>query len=296
MNLFFKAPKAPMSPPPPAASNKAKRTPQGWKTEPKSPTETYADKVKRSKKQLDVKFNLTPLGFTCKNQQERQRQTEWTQHLFEQMTLEMQHENPLTKCTTMRLIKGTLENFGMYINISDMEKNKDSIKPIIIKDQKAVDFIWELAQRNTKQMEETKKQWIPALQQAIKNEENPKNPSDWPDDTRALDKSLREVGIRIPVKDLIKVTPWNLDENTLKKPDLTEQLWKTILEYARPKEEAKLLTEWEKHTTIELQKYTTVCNKKDKALIVHLFQKHNLHRIIQMTMTSSKIQMVNIKD
>jgi len=48
--------------------------------------------------------------------------------------------------------------------------------------------------------------------------------------------------------------------------------------------------------SIELQKYTTVCNKKDKALIVHLFQKHNLHRIIQMTMTSSKIQMVNIKD
>jgi len=34
--------------------------------------------------------------------------------------------------------------------------------------------------------------------------------------------------------------------------------------------------------SIELQKYTTVCNKKDKALIVHLFQKHNLDRIIQM--------------
>jgi len=137
-----------------ATDNKAKRTQQGWNV-PSPTTETYADKVERPKKPLDVKFNLTPLGFTTKHQREQQKKTEWT--LAEGMKREMDNEIPLTWNTTKNVIKGTLLQMDMYITTMDMDNNKDCIKSIATRDQEAINTIWNLAQNTTTKLNEKKK-------------------------------------------------------------------------------------------------------------------------------------------
>ncbi len=136
----------------------ATRTQQGWSL-PSPKTETYADKVKMSKKPLDVKFNLTPLGFTTKYQRERQKKTEWIQRLSEQIDREKEDETIITWYTTKQVIKSTLLQVDMYITSTDMDNNKDRIKLITNKDQEAIDTIWEFAQNTTKKLNEKKKNW-----------------------------------------------------------------------------------------------------------------------------------------
>ncbi len=214
----------------------ATRTQQGWSL-PSPKTETYADKVKMSKKPLDVKFNLTPLGFTTKYQRERQKKTEWIQRLSEQIDREKEDETIITWYTTKQVIKSTLLQVDMYITSTDMDNNKDRIKLITNKDQEAIDTIWEFAQNTTKKLNEKKKNWIQAFGPAIEKEFAIQT-DDWPDFTRAWDKSLKDIGIRVPTQDLREHTPWNLDESVIDKPDLLDKLWNIVLQYAKPEEEA----------------------------------------------------------
>jgi len=122
------------------------------------------------KKPLDVKFNLTPLGFTTKHQRERQKKTEWIKRMTDRMNIEAQYSTQATWYDIKRVIKGTLLQVDMYITSTDMDNNKDCIKLITNKDQEAIDTIWNLAQNTTAKLNEKKKIWIPALGQAMERE------------------------------------------------------------------------------------------------------------------------------
>ncbi len=162
----------------------ATRTQQGWSL-PSPKTETYADKVKMSKKPLDVKFNLTPLGFTTQHQKERQKKTEWKRSLFKLIKNEDDEtETELTWYNTKQLIQGTLMQIDMYITSTDMDNNKDRIKRITNDDQEAFNTIWELAQNTTKKLNEKKKTWIQALEQAIEKEFNIQTGSGTEEDSK----------------------------------------------------------------------------------------------------------------
>jgi len=101
--------------------------------------------------------------------------------------MEMDNEVPLTWYTTKNVIKGTLLQMDMYITTTDMDNNKDCIKPITTRDQEAINTIWNLAQNTTTKLNEKKKKWIPALSQAIERELN-LNTEDWPEYTCAWDR------------------------------------------------------------------------------------------------------------
>jgi hypothetical protein len=60
----------------------------------------------------------------------------------------------------------------MYITPTDMDNNKDRIKLITVKDQDAINTIWNLAQNTTTKLNEKKKIWIPALGRAMEREFN----------------------------------------------------------------------------------------------------------------------------
>jgi hypothetical protein len=243
----------------------ATRTQQGWSL-PSPKTETYADKVKMSKKPLDVKFNLTPLGFTTQHQKERQRKTEWKRSLFKLIKMEDDEtETELTWYNTKQLIQGTLMQIDMYITSTDMDNNKDRIKLITNDDQEAFNTIWELAQNTTKKLNEKKKTWIQALEQAIEKEFTIQT-DDWPDLTRAWDKSLRDVGIRVPIQTLREITPWNLDERIVNKPDHLDELWNVALRYAKSQEETTQQTDWEKHINEEFTKEVNRATRQNDQL------------------------------
>ncbi len=99
-------------------------------------------------------------------------------------------------------------------------------------------------------LNEKKKTWIQALEQAIQRELDLPT-EDWPDLTRAWDKSLRDVGIRVPIQTLREITPWNLDERIVNKPDHLDELWNAALRYAKSEEETTQQTDWEKYINEE---------------------------------------------